>query len=107
MYPSGAFFLVARREDEILPALTFVRPGWAYILERRLPGIHDCADDGATLGRWKLDDDRPHVLGIKVWREIDDVGVGREGLVLPVEQLRPVQQLVVPALVSREPSLGT
>jgi hypothetical protein len=76
-------------------ALALVRAGWSHVLERRLPGIHDRAHDGATFGRWDFHDDRSHLLGIEVRREIDHVGVGGEGLVLPIKQSGPIEHLVV------------
>jgi hypothetical protein len=52
------------------------------------------ADDGATIGRRNLQHDRSHFFRIEEGREINDVGVGRKRLGLPIEQARPIQHLV-------------
>ena len=44
-------------------------------------------------GRRDLDHHRP-VLGVEERHEVDDVGIGRQRLVLPVEQAGPVDDLV-------------
>ena len=85
--------LVARRQDQIFAARALVDAGRADVFQRRLPGVHDAAVDDAIVGRRDLDHHRP-VLRVEEGHEVDDVRIGRQRLVLPVEQAGPVDDLV-------------
>ena len=90
--------VVARRQDQILAALAFVRSGRTDVCQRRLPGIHDGAGDGAVTCRRDLQHHRADILGVEERLQIDHVRVRRERLDLPVRQARPVHDLVGLAL---------
>jgi hypothetical protein len=55
---------------------------------------------GASVGdaRWLLEDHGTDVLRVEEGHEIDDIWVGRERLVLRVQEARPVEDLVVVTL---------
>src|SRR6478736_8747239 len=85
--------LMARRRDQIIAARAPVRAGRADILQCGLPGVHDAAVYDAIAGRRNLDHHWP-ILRVEEGHEVDDIGVGSQGLVAPVEQTRPVNNPV-------------
>jgi hypothetical protein len=85
---------VAGRQDEVLAALALVNPSRADIFDGGLPVVHDAAVDCSLVSGWDLQHHRADVLGVDEGHQVDDVGVGRQGLVLPVQQARPVHELV-------------
>src|SRR3984885_3731868 len=58
--------LVARRQDQVLAAFTFVQSCWPYILNRSLPAIVNRPGDGAVRAcRWNLEHNRANILRIE------------------------------------------
>ena len=90
----GNLVLVARRQDEILAAFALVHARRPDVFQGRLPAIIDGADNRAFIGRRDLQHDRPDIFRVDERHEVDRVGVGRQGLVLPVERTGPVDDLV-------------
>jgi hypothetical protein len=86
--------LVSRRQDQVLPSLALVQAGWSHVLDGRLPAIVDRTGDGASVRRWDFEHDWTDVLRVEEGHEVDGVGVGSKGLILPVEQARPIDDLV-------------
>ena len=84
---------IAWRQDQIFAACTLVDAGRANIFERCLPGVHDAAVDDAIARRGYLDH-HGAVLRVEESHEVDDVRIGRQRLVSPVEQSGPVDDLV-------------
>ena len=87
----------------------FVRPydGWpgpwrdasrTDILQWRLPAIHDTSGDRPVIGGRNLEHHWSGLRRVKEGHEVDGVGVGRQRLVLPVQQARPIDDLVPAAL---------
>jgi hypothetical protein len=86
--------LCSRGQDEVFAAFALVDASWTNVLDGRLPAIVDRAGDGASVRGWDFEHDWTDVLRVEEGHEIDRVRVRGQGLVLPVEQARPVDDLV-------------
>ena len=93
---AGGHFVrvVAGRQNQVLAALALVHAAGSDILDGGLPVVHDAAVEHAVVGRRNLQHHRADVLRVDERHQIDHVGIRRERLVLPVEQARPVENLV-------------
>ncbi len=86
--------LVAGRKNEILASLALVDAGGADVFDGGLPAVIDGAGDGAGVGGRDFEHHGSGVPGVVEGHEVEGVGVGGEGLVLPVEETRPEDDLV-------------
>src|SRR6185369_6227482 len=90
----GHRVFVAGRQDQVFAALSRVDTCWSNILKWRLPDVHDAASDRAAVGRRDLDNHRTHLRRVEEGHHVDSIRVGGQCLVLPVEQTRPVDDLI-------------
>src|SRR3984885_4665631 len=87
--------LVARRQDQVLAALTFVQPRWPDVLDGGLPAVINGPGDRAVRAcRWNLQHDRANILRIEKRHQVDGVRVGGKRLIFPIEEARPEDDLV-------------
>ncbi|MCY1375133.1 hypothetical protein D9M69_625230 [compost metagenome] len=80
-------------QDQVLAAFALVRASGADILQRRLPGTGEGADQHAAGSRRDFQH-QGAVTRIEEWHQVDHVGVRREGLVVAGQRLRPVDDRV-------------
>ena len=90
----GDIALMVGRQDEVPAARALVDARYSDVFDRGLPAVVDRADDRAGIGGRDLHHHRTDVCGVEERHEVDGVGVGREGLVLPADRPRPEHDLV-------------
>jgi hypothetical protein len=86
--------LIARRQDKNFATLAVVRAGRPDVFQRRLPDVHYVAGDRALVGGRNLKYHWTDILSIEEGHEVDRVGIRRERLVFPIQEARPVDDLV-------------